>query len=243
MDNFYEKVYPYRSGNIKLEIGQIAWVPTPFVGANVTIFEMERATRRDHENVNFRLQRLNSSHFKTKDDKLPIQNIKLRSTEELIAVKTKKRPCIFLGKADFPSREEGDKTLTRGRKHLLSKDYAFLPIYSTHKEESKGYPSQLVQRIRYFQYGHLTYLPECKLKGLETDYPPKEGIVRMDRIFITHPIVPNVTPTDIKIDETYMKLLLSHLREYLFREIDEDLRDMHDLLTDEFQRIEQISFS
>ena len=60
----------------------------------------------------------------------------------------------------------------------------------------------------------------------------------MDRFFITYPVVPNVTPTDIKIDETYMKLLFSHLKEYLFRETDEDLKDMRDLLTDEFQRIE-----
>ena len=234
-------MYPYSRNIHKLKVGQIAWVPTPFVDANIAIFEMERATRRDHENVKFALRRLNASHFRAKDDRLPIPNIRLNPTEEMMTFKAKKRPCIFVGKADFPLREEDNQTMTKGKRHLLSKDFAFLPIYSTHKEEeTKGYPSQLVQRIRYFQYGHLAYLPECKLKGLETDNPPKEGVVRMDRIFMTYPVVPNVTPTDIKIDEIYTKLLFSHLREYLFRETDEDLKDMRTLLTDAFQQIEKI---
>ena len=154
-----------------------------------------------------------------------------------MAVKAKKRPCIFIEKSDCISND--DKDLTKGKKHLLSNDYIFLPIYGTDKEdERKGYPSKLVRRIRHFQYSHLAYLPDCKLKSLATGYPPKEGVVRMDRIFITHPSVPNITPTDVKISEQYMKWLLLHLKEYFFKETDDEIHDMRDLLTEELQELE-----
>jgi|GEM_PF-5365060 len=238
-DQFYEKVLSYKSSNIeKLLPGQIVWVPTPFLDKNMLVIEFERAKREDHNNIKFEFKRLNSSHFKKKSDRLPIPNITLNETEELMAFKAKKRPCIFLGKAEFNLCGEEKKTLTRGKKHLLSKDYLFLPIYSTHQnDELKGFPTNFVLSIKHFLYTHLVYLPACTLKDLKTNLALKEGIIRLDRLFVTSPVVPNISPTDIKIHDDYMKIIKYHIKEYLLKETNENLKDLRNLLKEVYDEL------
>tara|TARA_Y100000590_G_scaffold446052_1_gene579007 strand:- start:2831 stop:3574 length:744 start_codon:yes stop_codon:yes gene_type:complete len=237
-DKFYEKVHPFKSGDPKsLLPGQIAWVPTQFFDGNMIVVEVDRAQRDDHNNVKFKFTRMKASHFQKNEEKLPIPNIKLGATEELMAFKTKKRPCIFLGKAEDINLSEGDlKKLAKGKKHLFTTDCLFLPIYSTHKEDlQKGFPIEFVTRIKHFLYSHLLYLPSCNLKNLETLRPPKnEGIVRLDRLFVTSPIVPNVSPTDVMLESSYFKILKYHVKEYLFKETDPNLKDLRELLEEAY---------
>ena len=213
-------------------LGQIAWVPTLFLDSNMTIIEAERADRSDHRNARLKFNRLNSNHFQRNNENiLPIPNIRLLSHEELMVFKAKKRPCVFIGKADFYLTEEQQKKLTGGRKHHLTKDYIFVPLYSTHKDdELKGFAAEFIERIKYFKYSHFIYMPDCKLKNLETSYPLKEGIARLDRLFITNPVVPNVSPADVKMTDDYFKILMFHLREYFFQETAQELNELRECL-------------
>ncbi|MCY4643048.1 MAG: hypothetical protein OXB88_00355 [Bacteriovoracales bacterium] len=236
LDNFYEQVRPYQSGKpLKMVPGQIAWVPTLFLDKNMTIIDAERAGREDHKNIKLKFNRLNSNHFRGLGrEKLPIPSIRLLPNEELMAFKAKKRPCIFISKAEFFLSEEEQKKLTGGKRHHATEDYIFVPLYSTHKDdESKGFAPQFVDRIKHFDYGHFVYMPDCKLRNLETNYPPKEGIARLDRLFVTNPIVPNVSPTDVKLTDEYFKILIYHLKEYLFQETESELHDLRECLKPE----------
>ncbi len=218
---------------MKMVPGQIAWVPTPFIDSNMTVLGAERASREDHNNTKLVFNRLNSSHFKSKnEEQLPTPNIKLLPNEELMVFKAKKRPCIFVGKADLQEMSDGEhKKITGGKKHHYTKDYIFVPLYSTNKnDELKGFASEFVERIKYFNYSHFVYMPDCKVKGLDTDFPPKEGIARLDRVFVTNPVVPNVTPTDVKLTDEYLKIFMFHLKEYLFNETDPLLTELRECL-------------
>ena len=234
VDNFYERITPYQSGKpLKMVPGQVAWVPTLFLDSNILVIEAERASREDHNNARLKFQRLNSTHFKNKnEEQLPTPSIKLMPSEELMAFKAKKRPCIFVGKADF--KELGlkeQKKLTAGKKHHYTQDYIFVPLYSTHKnDELKGFSAEFVERIKYLEYGHFVYMPDCKLKELETNYPPEEGVARLDRLFITNPVVPNVSPTDVKLTNEYFEIFMYHLREYLFKETHPSLKEFRECL-------------
>ncbi|WP_412470365.1 MULTISPECIES: hypothetical protein [unclassified Halobacteriovorax] len=232
--NPYEKVHPYSSGKpYSMVPGQIAWVPTVFIDKNMTVIYAERASADVHDTAKLKFERLNSNHFKSSSilNRVPIPNLKLQETEELMAFKAKKRPCIYIGKADIlpPPLDETKKD--KGARHQYADDFVFIPMYSTHQSDPmKGFRAEFVKRIKHLHYTHFVFLKDCRLTGLETDFVPNEGIARLDRLFITNPVVPNVTPTDIKLTDEYFNILLMHVREYLLKETDEDLSELRDCI-------------
>ena len=227
IDQFYEKVHPYSEGKPeKLVQGQIAWVPTVFLGTNITIIEARRARREDHKKLSIKFQRLSASHFSHKNqEELPIPDVKLWPGEELMPFKAKKRPCVYITRAS-----DDLSSIKEIKDHQKGTAFLFIPIYSTHRnDEHKGYHQKIVQSTKYLQYTHLLYLPNCKIEGLSSN-PLKEGIARIDRMFVTPPLVPNVTPTDVKIHDEYLRFFMFQIREYIFQETDINLKEMRELL-------------
>ena len=125
----------------------------------------------------------------------------------MILTKAKKRPCIFFTCSG----------ITRQERHLLTNDFYFLPMYSASKFQSpsKSLPP-LLERIKWCEYSHLIYLPSHPIKKikLENTIPSRESIIRLDRAFYAAPMVPTVTPTDLKIHEDFFEIIKEHFVEY-----------------------------
>lgn len=77
--------------------GQICWVVVPNPDPIPRILDVRRNTAEEHEKVRFQLRLANQRNdFKKRDRSLPIKYLNLRSNEELLAQRAKKRPAIIL---------------------------------------------------------------------------------------------------------------------------------------------------
>ena len=209
IDNFYEKIKKFKAGRPKDMLqGQIAWVPTYILQPIPRICKVERSEPRSHNSIKItEIRNMKSFDFTSHEHTLPIPQIPLKEGEELILVKSKNRPCIFFISSG----------VLKIQKHWLTNDFYFLPMYSTATGETRtGYSPELVERIKKCEYSHLIYLPPYP-KGkiiLENTIPSKESIIRLDRMFCASPIVPTVTPTDLKIHQDFIEIIKEHFIEY-----------------------------
>ena len=170
----------------RLTPGQIAWVPTLIPRHLPWVLDVRRRTPRGHDNVQYEIREMGQRDFAKKRDRLPIHRIRLLPTEELLAIKAKKRPCIMISQYLPKLHEDQIQKITKSKPHLLQNEQIFLPIYSVAGEDSpSGFPPGLVKIIRRAIYSHLLYFPATKTSGHKDRFNDriKEGVVRIDRIF------------------------------------------------------------
>jgi hypothetical protein len=187
IDNFFEEVSSYNKCPTKLTDGQIAWVPTLIPKPLPWLMDVTRKNPRNHDEVKYSIRGMQPNDFKYKRDRLPVHRINLHPTEELLAIKAKKRPCIMISQflMDGISQDEIDK-LTGNKPHLLQQEQLFIPIFSTEVDGStSGFPQGFVKNIRQLLYPHLLYLPDTSSSKEKVKFNDnvKEGIIRLDRIF------------------------------------------------------------
>ena len=60
-----------------------------------------------------------------KKDRLPIHRMNLQLTEELLAFKAKKRPCIFLSQHLFNEDKERVRSLAKNKDNLIESSQVF----------------------------------------------------------------------------------------------------------------------
>lgn len=173
IDDFFEPITNFNKDPSKLIDGQVAWVPVLIPRPLPWVMDARRKSGRDHNNIKYEIRKIRESDFLKKSDRLPIHRMNLHPTEELLAIKAKKRPCIMI--SQYLIMNGGKiKNITEGKEHLLQQEQVFLPIFSTQGEESSsGFPQGFVRNIRKMAYPHLLYFPgtissKYRGRGLES---------------------------------------------------------------------------
>lgn len=157
--------------------GQFCWVVVPYISPIPQILDVERSDPEEHDEVRFKLRNANRSNDFCKIDRnLPIKNLNLRSNEELLTQRAKKRPGIILS-AEIDTFSDVEKLLRRkGKKHLQEDCMFVVPCYGIETpDKGSGFPSEMVSRIRCCLYRQFFYCPAYPLL-------PGEHIARFDRV-------------------------------------------------------------
>jgi hypothetical protein len=157
--------------------GQFCWLPTPHIDPIPRILDVERSSPEEHRSVSFLIRNANRpGDFHTDNRILPIKYLNLRSNEELLIQKAKRRPGIILS-TEVDKFSEITKLLRqKGKKHLQEDSIFVIPCYSIEKEtRGTGFPPEMAARIRCLLYRQFFYYP-VKAPSIT------EGIARFDRI-------------------------------------------------------------
>lgn len=157
--------------------GQFCWIVVPYINPIPRILDVERNNPEEHDNVRFNLRNANRPNdFRKKDRNLPIKYLNLRSNEELLTQRAKKRPGIILS-AEVDTFPDIELLLRqKGKKHLQEDCMFVVPCYGIETREREfGFPPEMVKRIRCCIYRQFFYCPTYPLLY-------GEHIARFDRV-------------------------------------------------------------
>ncbi len=185
--------------------GQFCWIVVPYITPVPQILDIERRNPEEHSDVKFILRNANRKEdFCASDRTLPIKYLNLRSNEELLIQRCKKRPGIILS-SRMDAFPDIAKLLTqKGKKHLQEEEALLvIPCYGieTH-DDPTGFPPEMVSRIRCLLYRQFFYFPGSAQF--------KEGIARLDRIQTVVKRDPSaIITTDVCLAEDLFNLFLA----------------------------------
>lgn len=207
--------------------GQFCWVVTPHIDPVPRILDVERSSPEEHDEVKFELRNANrASDFRTRDRILPVKKLNLRSHEELLAQRAKKRLGIILS-AEVDIFPEIERLLRqKGKPHYQENSLFVIPAYSIESETNfSGFPPEMVARIRCLIYRQFFYFPDCSLF--------KEGVARFDRIQVISGRDPSaIEPLDIALSQEVFALLLAMFVYCITGIEDNDLIDIREMVKD-----------
>lgn len=146
--------------------GQLCWVPVPFLEHAPFIFDVERASSEEHYATQFSARPMTDQDFRKKE-RLPIKALRLKDTEELLAVRAKRRPAIIL--SDYCTvRADLQKLLReKAKRHLQEKSLLVIPLYGIESESGLGgFPPIMVARIKVLLYDQFFFCPACSEHGI-----------------------------------------------------------------------------
>jgi hypothetical protein len=221
---FYSSVDPRA-----FQPGQFCWIPVPHPDPIPRILDVDRSSPEEHSQVKFLMRNANSKgDFRTNDRGLPIKYLNLRSNEELLVQRAKKRPGIIIcSEVDvFPAITE---LLRSKRKKHLQEDCLFvIPCYGIEtRENSTGFPAEMVERIRCLLYRQFFYLPPYKAFT--------EGIARLDRIQVVIGRDPaSIEPSDFSLSKEVFDLFLAIFLYCISGIEDEDLAPVRSLIMETY---------
>lgn len=156
--------------------GQFCWLPVPYLSPVPMILDVERSAPTEHEEVRFFLRNANRSEdFRTRDRVLPLKNLNLRSHEELLVHRAKKRQGIIVSPRLDLYQEIARILPQKGKRHFQEDSIFIIPVYGTEtRDRPTGFPPEMVSRIRCLLYRQFFYLPG--------NSQIEQGIARFDRI-------------------------------------------------------------
>jgi hypothetical protein len=199
-DEFYEPVEAR-----EFKPGQFCWIPTPHIGQIPLILDIERSSPEEHEKGNFIIRNARpDKDFHKRDRTLPIKHLNLKSHEELLVRRARKRPGIILS-SEVDRVPLIDRLLRqKGKTHLQEDSLFIIPGYSIEREPGEtGFPQEMVARIRCLLYRQFFYFP-TKAPHLS------EGIARFDRIQVVVGRDPAaIKPMDISLSKDVFTLFLA----------------------------------
>jgi hypothetical protein len=221
-EQFYKRVDASR-----LSLGQICQIVVPYIDKIPQILDVERHSPEEHENVKFKMRNARPGDFQSRRT-LPLKGLNLRSNEEMLIQRAKRRPGIIIstGVDTYP---ELNRLLRQSGKAHLQEDSVFLvPCYGVQTEDSpSGFPPEMAARIRCLMYRQFFYLPK---KGQLT----KDSVARLDRVRVI--VDPKeqmaIEPTELCLSEEAFDLLFSLFRFCLSGNCDEELVAIRQLTKD-----------
>lgn len=209
----------------KLCLGQMCWAPTPIPTAIPQILDIERSSPEEHESVKFILRNANrAGDFKQRDRSLPIKYLNLRSNEELLVQRAKKRPVVIVGKG-LDCYPQFDSLLRqKGKKHLQEDSVFVAPLYTVCREEyGEGFVKEMMPYIECLLFRQFFYIPSSRLFT--------EGVIRLDRIQIIIDKGPfSLEPTDLCLSQPIFNALRDTMTYCLTGVCSSELRELRDLL-------------
>jgi hypothetical protein len=227
IDPFYREL-TREEWNDRPITGQICLIPGIFPDHVPQVIEVHRHDARDHTTADFIIRNLTENDFGRKDT-LPIKKLNIRAGEELLAVRSKRRPAILLKPETFISNTVAKQLPSMGKKHLQERDtFLALPMFSTQTEEyGSGVPPIMVARIKPLMYPQYFYLPQC------TRFSQKESMVRFDRAQIIVSRDPAVLkPLNYSLTDEVLEVLFAHLMSWLRLPMNSKSREGYDAILD-----------
>ena len=200
--NYHETFFP----------GQLYWAPTFYLPPHPDVlFEIEPDPTESK--LKFDLRRATPESFR--GSHRPLKSLDLQTTEELVAVKAKKRLVVLLSQSN---------TILSDLRAFVAKDrkiheqsYLCLPIYGVHHGVGeRGFPEVVVDRIRALMYNQFFYFPPSSTEENPSIY---EGIGRLDRIQAFHRDALASGAIRFCLEDSCRRLLSEWVRGYLTGEI------------------------
>ncbi len=186
--------------------GQICWINSPNINEIPKILDVERNQPEEHEEVKFVLKSVDPDNdFRaSKNRTLPIKYLNLKSTEELLVQKAKRRPAIIISSRLDIYPEITYFLKQRGLKHLQEDSLFLIPCYSIETMDDRhGFPMEMAARIRCMLYRQFFPLPAFSVLT-------NNSIARLDRIQIVvgkHRAA--IDPTELCLSDEVFPLFLS----------------------------------
>ncbi len=209
---FYRKLTEEESKHQPIQ-GQICSIPGIFPDTIPQVIEAHRHDKREHSEADFNIRNLKETDYERKDT-LPIKHLNIKAGEELLAVKSKRRPAVIIRPDTFISAAVAKLLPSMGKKHLQQPDtFVALPMFSAQIDGfGTGFPAIMICRIKALMYPQYFYLPQCTDKAI----PIKEGVIRLDRIQVIVSQNPAVLqPRKYAISENALEILLCQLMRWL----------------------------
>lgn len=221
---------PLSSGP-SVRVGQIVWAPVPNLEATPMVIEAERPIPTSHGAARARFTPLDDKHFSRKKIyKLPILSLHLGETEELLAFRAKKRPCVIVGTSSTLLQDAAEKAVPE---HHREERVVVAPIYDLSSEEDpKGFDTVMATRVRhllYRQFFPIASWTETRT-GVQGALSLREGILRFDRLQFIFPAPPALVPWPLALTEEVMELLHAWLHHYFHAPQSETLREVVELV-------------
>lgn len=176
----YDQDAPPTSGQPK--IGQIIRTVVPELGTTWKIFDATRSDQTSHNSASGVIRGANPLHdWKPKPNRLPIFRLGIGESTELIALRSKLRPCIVLATADgIPDLRLPQPQRNIAREAFMRPSYLVAPIFSVGTpNESKSVTPTIAARAECLVYPNLVFLP--RTGGIIRD----DSVARLDRAFWT----------------------------------------------------------
>lgn len=225
-----KKIFYARVNQNEFRPGQFCWLPVPHIDPVPRILDIKRSSSTEHDNVSFELRNANQpDDFRTRDRILPLKRLDLRSNEELLAQRAKKRPGIIISpKVDIFS-DIARLLRQKGKKHLQEDCLFVIPGYTIETEDSlSGFPQEMVTRIRCLIYRQFFYFPGSDRFT--------EGVARFDRIqVVIGRDTSAISPTDICLSDEVYGLFRAMLIHCITGKEDKDLKAAKDICRETYQ--------
>lgn len=164
------------------EIGQVVCTVVPEFGHPLSVFDAQRSDQRSHNLVSGTIRTLDHRcDFRPKPDRLPVFKLNLGECEELLAIRSKMRPCVVLALADgIPDKDLPTPEVNRARAAFQRTSFLVAPAYSVSTQrEPRSIVPTIAARAECLMYPNLMLLPTSG------GYLRQESVVRLDRAFWT----------------------------------------------------------
>ncbi|TDK26216.1 hypothetical protein E2F46_06355 [Luteimonas aestuarii] len=164
------------------EVGQIVCTVVPEFGHPLMVFDAQRSDQIAHGSVSGAIRTLDHRcDYRPKPERLPVFKIGLGECEELLAIRSKMRPCVVLAIAEgIPDKHLPGTEVNIARPAFQRSSFLVAPAYSvsTHRDRRAIVPT-IAARAECLMYPNLMLLPTSG------GYLPHESVVRLDRAFWT----------------------------------------------------------
>lgn len=192
--------------------GQLYWAPTFYLPPHPDVlFEVNP----DPTEANLRFEVRRSTPQTFRGSHRPLKSLDLQTTEELVAVKAKKRLVVMLSQGNTVM-EDLRGVVGKDRK-IHEPSFLCLPIYGVHRGSGeKGFPEVVVQRIQALMYNQFFYFPASSSEANPTVY---EGIGRLDRIQAFHRDTLRQDPVRFRLNDDCFAILREWVRGYITGEV------------------------
>lgn len=206
-------------------LGQICWAPTPMPTPIPKILDVERSSPEEHERVRFVLRDANRpGDFKQRDRSLPVKYLNLKSHEELLIQRAKKRPVVIVGNGLDCYTQFEHLLRQKGKRHLQEDSVFVAPVYTVCRDEyGDGFVKEMMPFIECLLFRQFFYIPKSTIF--------KEGVIRLDRLQVIIDRGPaSLEPSDICLSEPILNILRDTMTYCLTGIASAELSELRDLL-------------
>ena len=180
IDPFYVNL-PEESYHRVPTVGQFCWVVTAHMYRIPMVADVERADPTEHFATKFHLRPMTDADYRVKQ-RLPLKNLSLRATEELLIQRSNLRPAIIVAADMTRFPDIGRLLKQRGQKHLQEDSILAVPVYGVEGEDNEGgFPAVMVARVRALEYRQFFFVPR------ENSPLARDGVARLDRLHVAFP--------------------------------------------------------
>ncbi len=164
------------------EIGQVVYTVVPDFGRKWQIYDAVRSDHQTHSSVSGTIRGVDEDKdYKPKAGRLPVFRIGLGDCVELLAMKSKMRPCVVLATADgIPDKALPASQRNRAREAFLYPAALVAPAYSVDTAaQPRSVTTTIAARAECLVYPQLAFLPRSG--GVIKN----DSVLRLDRAFWT----------------------------------------------------------